>query len=283
MAVDEKLITQTLINQVVQLTRQASEAILAVYHDESAFEVNIKSDQSPVTLADIAAHNILLKGLRDLLPDIPVLSEESEIPEYSIRQQWQRYWLIDPLDGTKEFIQRNDEFTVNVALIEDGQAILGVVTVPTTGVVYWGAKGRGAFKVDSGKAVSLSTRSMESRLDNHLSIDVMGSRRHGNEMMATVTKGLAAYFPKIEYQSIGSSLKMCLIAEGKADIYPRFALTSEWDTAAAQAVVEAAGGSIVDLSFMPLRYNQKNALLNPYFLVLADPSYSWSTLLEPYL
>lgn len=275
------VIHQQLVDNVIQLTLHASEAILAVYNDEKAFTVDIKSDQSPVTAADIAAHHVLVSGLKNLLPDTPVLSEESSIPSFDERQRWTRYWLIDPLDGTKEFIRRNNEFTVNVALIEAGKPILGVVTIPVTRQTYWGAENLGAFKVDGATIHPLSTRTVHSQVGQQLPIEIVASRRHGSEAMAALKETLDQHFTHINYKNMGSSLKLCLIAEGKADLYPRLALTSEWDTAAAQAVVEAAGGSVVDLGFNVLRYNTKASLLNPFFHVIGDVGHPWESLLAP--
>jgi 3'(2'), 5'-bisphosphate nucleotidase len=270
---------QVWIDQVVSLTLQASDAILSVYNDVSACEVELKADQSPVTAADLAAHHIIMEGLQALLPEVPILSEEGDMANFDERSQWPRYWLVDPLDGTKEFIQRNGEFTVNIALIEAGRPIFGVVTVPVTGVVYWGAKALGAYKMVDGVSTPLSVRTVNARLEQQQAIEVVASRRHGGEGIETLKTVLAEHFPRVEYKNMGSSLKLCLIAEGKADCYPRLAPTCEWDTAAAQAVVEAAGGAVVDNQFHRLDYNTKSSLLNPFFYVIADTSYPWQELL----
>lgn len=278
-SVDESGIDQQLVDAVVALTLRAGEAILNVYNDDAKMAVEIKADQSPVTAADLAAHHIIVEGLQALTPDIPILSEEDEIPPFEERQQWSRYWLVDPLDGTKEFIQRNGEFTVNIALIEAGRSILGVVTVPVTGVSYWGASTLGAFKIDRGVSTSLSARAMAPRLAQQQEVEIVASRRHGSEAMELLKEVLSEHFPRVAYKNMGSSLKLCLIAEGKADCYPRLAPTCEWDTAAAQAVVEAAGGQVVDEQLLTLKYNAKSSLLNPFFYVIADMSYPWSELL----
>ncbi|MFT5421882.1 MAG: 3'(2'), 5'-bisphosphate nucleotidase, partial [Candidatus Endobugula sp.] len=247
--------------------------------------VTLKSDQSPVTAADIAAHQVLQAGLQSLLANVPVLSEEADIPCFEERQHWQRYWLVDPLDGTKEFIRRNGEFTVNVALIEKGRPVLGVVTVPVTGEVYWGVSGLGAFKQgltdSSGLPVKqMTVRKMAPRLEQGLPVEVLASRRHGDQAMAVLLSQLHQQFTHIACQAMGSSLKLCLLADARADLYPRLAPTSEWDTAAAQAIVEAAGGSVVDMNFLPLKYNTKASLLNPHFYVIADTDYPWQSLLS---
>jgi 3'(2'), 5'-bisphosphate nucleotidase len=207
--------------------------------------------------------------LSTLTPDIPVFSEEAATTPYSERAGWQRYWLVDPLDGTKEFIKRNGEFTVNIALIDGHTAVLGVVHIPVTDVAYYAAKGVGAFKAEPGKdPVRLSTR----KLDRERIVAV-GSRSHGGDSLAQFTAKLPGDVTLI---SQGSSLKLCLVAEGQADIYPRMGPTSEWDTAASQCVVEQAGGVVVDLSMKPILYNAKENILNPHFLVIGDTSFPWA-------
>lgn len=272
--------TQALADQVVALCHRAGEAILKVYNRQQGFDVETKDDDSPVTEADLAAHEILVTGLALLLAGVPVLSEESTIPDFSVRQSWDRYWLIDPLDGTKEFISRNGEFTVNVALIEAGIPILGVVHVPVLGTSYVGARELGAVKRQNGKVEAVQVRSIASRQTLQLPVEVVASRRHGTEAVERVLEKVTAALGLVETKNMGSSLKFCLVAEGEADLYPRLAPTSEWDTAAAQAVVEAAGGAVVDSSFKLLRYNTKEDMLNPFFYVIGDQSYDWRHLLS---
>ncbi len=267
--------TTFFVQQIIDLTRQAAAAILAVYNEEGHVTVTVKEDESPLTRADMAAHNILSEGLA-LIEDIPVLSEESVIPEFDERQQWSRYWLVDPLDGTKEFIDRNGEFTVNVALIDNGRPILGVITVPVSGLVYWGGVVFGAHKIADNIEHAIEARAL-STVDK---VEVVASRRHSGALMESVCHNLDATFSKVAYKSMGSSLKFCLLAEGLADIYPRLAPTSEWDTAAAQAIVEGAGGQVVGLDFEPLLYNAKASLRNPYFYVVADTTFDWKTVLS---
>lgn len=269
----------SLADQVTALCREAGEAILKVYHRERGYEVQTKRDDSPVTEADLAAHRILLPGLQALLPQLPVLSEESEMPAFSERREWQRYWLVDPLDGTKEFINRNGEFTVNVALIEAGVPIMGIVYVPVTRVVYQGIRGVGALKRQGDSAHAINVRSIAERQTRQQPIELVASRRHGAEAVERLLDKVATEMGPVETKSMGSSLKLCLVAEGEADLYPRLAPTSEWDTAAAQAVVEAAGGVVVDEEFQPLRYNCKDEILNPFFYVIGDQSYDWRRLL----
>ena len=259
------------IESLIGISRDAGRAILDVY--ERGFEVAEKDDKSPLTEADLASHRIIVEALGALTPDIPVLSEESADIPYATRASWERYWLVDPLDGTKEFVKRNGEFTVNVALVDDGVPVLGVVHVPVSGAVYAGEAGRGAFLEDGRgqrHAVTVSGR-------RHLPLRVVGSRSHAGASLQAFLDRLGEH----ELISMGSSLKLCLVAEGKADIYPRLGPTSEWDTAAAQAVVEAAGGQVTDLELRPLRYNRKESLLNPYFLVFGDATVDWRRYLAP--
>jgi 3'(2'), 5'-bisphosphate nucleotidase len=257
------------IDKLLQLARQAGDAILAIYNTE--FEVEKKADDSPLTAADKAAHQIIVSTLNNLTPDIPVLSEESaEIP-YSVRQQWQRYWLIDPLDGTREFIKRNGEFTVNIALIEGNTPGLGVVHAPVLNTTYYGIKGDGAWKQQADKAAD----SIQVTNPRQQPTRVAGSRSHAGDSLLRFLDNLGEH----ELVSMGSSLKLCLVADGKADIYPRLGPTSEWDTAAAQAIVEAAGGQVTTLDLAPLEYNTKESLLNPYFLVFGDATANWSSYL----
>lgn len=271
--------TATLLESVISISQLAGAAILEIYNS-SDFGVETKSDNSPLTKADLAAHHILEPALAKLIDGVPVLSEESELPEWSERQSWQRYWIIDPLDGTKEFIHRNDEFTVNVALIENGVPVLGVVYAPVYGWTYAASSDIGAFKIDSNGRHNISVRSIASRLESNQPIQLVASRRHGAEAIDALEASIEKTLGSVERVSMGSSLKLCMVAEGEADLYPRLALTSEWDTAAAQAIVEAAGGRVVDESFALLRYNQKDDILNPFFHVIADCDYDWQSLIE---
>lgn len=257
-----------LLDRLVDICRRAGRAILDVY--DSEFEVSSKPDDSPLTQADLASHRVICDALKGLDPAIPVLSEESaEIP-WPERARWRTYWLVDPLDGTKEFVNRNGEFTVNIALIEDGVPVAGAVHVPVSGTSYCGGAGLGAFKRDSAQTETIRTRPAASPLV------VVGSRSHANPALEEKLSAIGDY----RLVSMGSSLKFCLVAEGAADFYPRLGPTSEWDTAAAQAVVEAAGGRVVKLDGAPLRYNSKESLLNPEFLVYGDRSRDWARLMS---
>ena len=259
-----------LIEEICQIANKAAANILEIY--DTDFAVENKQDRSPLTAADIAAHNTICMALADLTPDIPVLSEESAELPYAERCKWSRYWLVDPLDGTREFIKRNGEFTVNIALIENHQSILGVITVPVTGVCYYAATSLGAFK----KSAEGITESIKVKTSEINKITIAGSRSHGSEKQKALIDRLGG----AEIIAIGSSLKFCLVAEGTVDIYPRYGLTSEWDTAAAQCIVEEAGGCVVDMDFKPIRYNTKESLLNPEFLVIADQSFNWKQYLD---
>ncbi len=256
---------QALAQTVVALSQQAGQAILAVYHSGEAQET-AKDDRSPLTAADLASHRLLVAELAKLDPDVPVLSEESKAVAYEVRSTWSRYWLIDPLDGTKEFLKRNGEFTVNVALVENGRPILGVVHAPVLGHTYWGA-GSEAYKQEAGAAARRISVVPPSGV-----LEVVASRSHAGPETEAFLARLGAE-REIHLVSIGSSLKLCLVADGGAHLYPRFGPTMEWDTAAAHAVVEAAGGAVTDLEGRTLSYNKPD-LLNPYFMV-AGPGIDW--------
>lgn len=260
---------------VSEIAREAGAAILGVYN-RADFEVRMKSDDSPLTAADIAAHEVIVAGLTRI-SDLPVLSEESDAIAWSERRTWSRYWLVDPLDGTKEFVSRNGEFTVNIALIDAGVPVLGVVYVPVTDVLYAGTQGdvNEAWVEDAAGRRNIRTRALGNE-----AITVVGSRRHGSDALEACLGRLRKRFSNVEMTSMGSSLKICLIASGEADLYPRLAPTCEWDTAAAQGVLEAAGGRVVDASLQTLRYNTKDDLLNPHFYVLGDTSHNWAVTLD---
>ncbi len=256
--------------EVCRLGQSAGAAIMAIYSTE--FDVEHKADDSPLTAADMAAHHALVNGLAALTPEVPILSEESADIPFEERATWQRYWLIDPLDGTREFVKRNGEFTVNVALIDGGQPVLGVVYVPVTGVCYFAAQGHGAHKrIGDGPSHPIHSRALGSG-----PVAIAGSRSHPSARLEAFLDRLGPH----EIVRIGSSLKSCLVAEGRADLYPRLGPTSEWDTAAAQCVVEVAGGRVTDTQMRPLRYNTKASLLNPHFFVSGDPDADWSLYLE---
>jgi 3'(2'), 5'-bisphosphate nucleotidase len=249
-----------LLPRVVALAREAGRAILSIYGDVNP-AVQYKGDNSPLTQADLASHHLIVEGLAKLTPDWPVLSEESaEIP-FEQRTTWTYFWLVDPLDGTKEFLKKNGEFTVNIALMHGGSPILGVVYAPAVDKMYFAAQGVGAFKADGEATLPIKTAGGENG-----SMRVVVSRSHGSgeENLDRFTGGAA----KCEFIPMGSSLKFCLVAEGAADLYPRTGSTMEWDTAAAQCIVEQAGGIVTDIEGNPMRYN-KPVLLNPGFVARA--------------
>jgi len=263
-----------LLSGMAKIAIDAGAAILEVY-ERADFDVQSKADDSPLTAADLAAHRIIVAALADLAPDIPVLSEESDHISFAERSSWGRYFLVDPLDGTKEFINRNGEFTVNIALIEAHKPVLGAVYVPVQDKLYLGDVEAGeARRIEGGESEPIQVRPVTNKR-----INVVASRRHGGDALQSLMTSLAARF-EVATESVGSSLKFCLIAEGKADLYPRFAPTSEWDTGAAQALVVAAGGQVVNLSFEPLDYNAKENILNPHFLVFADSSVDWRSIIN---
>lgn len=258
------------IEPVVALAHSAGNAILEVYATD--FDVQAKVDDSPLTLADMASHGVIAAGLRTLTPDLPLISEESGLPDFDERRQWRRYWLIDPLDGTKEFVKRNGEFTVNIALIDGHRPVLGVVHVPVTNKTYTGCEGSGsAVRVNNNPPLPIQVSRTSST-----PVRVVGSRSHRGASLDAYFEALG----EVELLPMGSSLKFCVVAEGNADIYPRLGPTSEWDTAAAQAVVEQAGGAVLRLDGSPLAYNTKSDILNPHFLVRGPQDRNWISLLE---
>ena len=253
---------------VIDIARQAAAAILEVY--AGAFEVKRKQDASPVTAADMAAHHIIVDGLRALTPDIAVLSEECADEVAAVeRLRWPRLWLVDPLDGTREFVKRNGEFSVNIALIEGGVATFGVIQQPVTGTLWFGAPGLGAWMRDGVHERALQAGRQGD--DGPLRVAASRSHRDGR------TGALMERIGDIEPVALGSSLKFCWLAEGRMDVYPRFGPTSEWDTAAGQAILEGAGGIVVDPKGRPFRYNQRQTILNGDFIALGDPSLPWQT------
>ena len=256
---------KALLEPVIALVREAGEAIMAVYAED--FGVEHKDDRSPLTAADRAAHDILDAGLVALPGGYPVLSEESARIPWDIRRQWRTYWLVDPLDGTREFVKRNGEFTVNVALIDDGRPVLGVVLAPALGYLAYAAEGLGAFqRAANGQDIGLRTRPT-----SRGPLRVAASRSHLDPRTLALLERVGEH----ERIGLGSSLKFCRIAQGQIDLYPRFGPTSEWDTAAAQCVLEQAGGAVIDVEGRALRYNTKDSLLNGDFLALASADLPW--------
>ncbi len=253
------------------IAEQAARRIMEIYAADIA--VTSKDDHSPLTEADLAAHRLICSQLQDLTPDIPILSEESAGVAFSERAHWQRFWLVDPLDGTKEFIHRNGQFTVNIALIEDQRPVLGVVQVPAQDLCYFAWEHGGAFRRDpAGDITEIHTR--RTRSDQ---LVLAGSRSHGSPEQERFFQALGE---NVEIIAMGSSLKFCMVAEGKVDLYPRFGPTSEWDTAAAHCVVEQAGGLVTGVDMKPLRYNTRPTWLNPHFLAIGDREFPWLPYLQ---
>ncbi|OHB90164.1 MAG: 3'(2'),5'-bisphosphate nucleotidase [Planctomycetes bacterium RIFCSPHIGHO2_02_FULL_40_12] len=269
---------ENLILATLRAAKRAGEAILEVY--DSDFAVEQKDDKSPLTLADKRSHETIAGVLEQTITvnnsTVPILSEEGRDIPYDERKKWEYFWLIDPLDGTKEFVKRNGEFTVNIALIHKHKPVLGIIYIPVKDVFYFAAINFGTYKLENSKTITddlsieaLISKSQRLPLNNNnkTSLTVIGSRSHTSEEFSEFVKRLEAKYGNVEFISSGSSLKLCIVAEGKADVYPRFGPTMEWDTAAGQAIVEQADGSVMDIQTRePLRYNKDN-LLNPFFIV----------------
>jgi 3'(2'), 5'-bisphosphate nucleotidase len=268
---------------VIALAEAAGRAIMAVYAGD--FAVERKDDRSPLTEADLASHHVLVEGLRALTPDVPVLSEESAALDVAERRAWPRLWLVDPLDGTREFVKKNGEFCVCIALIDEGAPVLGVVHAPVTGVTWSAVAGEGAWRREAGGAdvplgglvptasTAASTAASVAGSSLPPTLRVAASRSH----LDPRTAALLERIPGAERVAMGSALKFGLLAEGRLDVYPRFGPTSEWDTAAGQCLVEAVGGAVLDLDGRPLRYNRRDTLLNGDFIALRDPALPWRT------
>lgn len=254
-----------LLPDIVGLAERAGTAVMKSY-SQAEYATTYKEAGSPLTCADIASHELIVDGLCTLTPTVPVLSEESKTAPYDVREQWRAFWLIDPLDGTKEFIERNGEFTVNIALVEEGKPVLGVVHAPAIDVTYFAAAGIGAFKRNAQNRISPISAAEYDKSR----VKVVVSRSHPSEEL----KKFLGRIDFLECVEMGSSLKICLVAEGEAHLYPRLGPTMEWDTAAAHCVVEMAGGAITDLKGDALRYNKRN-LHNPEFIVCGLPGLQW--------
>ena len=260
---------------LVSVIKEAGDAILKVY--ESDFEVENKADESPLTQADLAAHEVIMKGLTELDPNIPIISEESVPPGYDVRRSWSRYWLVDPLDGTKEFVNRNGEFTVNIALIENHAPAWGIVGVPVQEKIYIGDVTEGHAKLlEADGAREIRGRDMDR---DTAELVVVASRSHGGERLEQYLDELEGKMNSMSRTPVGSSLKLCVLAAGEADCYPRLGPTSEWDIGAAHAVLHAAGGEVYQFDQSPLDYNAKESFLNPEFVAVADRAFDWWDLL----
>lgn len=261
-----------LLARVADIARRAGGEILEVYAG-AELAATAKSDASPLTAADVRAHRLIVQALRELAPEVPVLSEESVHTPFAQRSLWRRYWLVDPLDGTREFLSRNGEFTVNIAFIDGHKPALGVVHVPVTDTSYRGLPGAGAWRQRGGSAADPIYVARRTASPPR----VAGSRSHRGDSLDEFLARLGPH----ELLPLGSALKFCLIAEGGADVYPRLSPTSEWDTAAAHAVVTAAGGTVCRLDGAPLEYNTREELLNPSFVAYGPRDRDWLALLNP--
>jgi 3'(2'), 5'-bisphosphate nucleotidase len=258
-----------LLLDVTALAREAGRAILEVY--ASSFSVQEKADSSPLTEADLRSEKLILAGLRRIAPEIPVLSEETGQSAWAVRRNWSRLWVVDPLDGTKEFVQRNGEFTVNIALVDNHRPVLGIVHAPALERDYFACEGIGAFRSDAraaGRPIRVSRRGSGA-------VRVVGSRSHRGSSLDGFLSRVGAH----ELVEVGSSLKLCLVAEGSADVYPRLGPTCEWDTAAGQCVLEQAGGQVLKLDGEPLEYNREDTL-NPNFVGFGDAGTDWLALVR---
>jgi len=264
--IDKAQDIKELLDPVIQIAYQAGQKIMDIYDRD--YSIEEKSDNTPLTEADLAAHDVIEKGLHALTPEFPILSEESKPLSFEERSLWTRYWLVDPLDGTREFIKRNGEFTVNIALVEDNEAVMGFIYAPVVGVLYYAAKGLGAYKRD-GLEEPVAIHVRDKCPDT---VVIAGGHLHATEDFQKFIEKL----PDYKIIKMGSALKSCLVAEGSADIYARLGPTSEWDTAAAQCIVSEAGGRITKTDMTTLQYNTKENLLNPHFFVFGDTSIDWS-------
>ncbi len=264
--------TAALLTQITTIARDAGQVILDYYGRPAP--VDYKADDSPLTQADRASHHHIVAALREATPEIPVLSEESDPEEITRRRSWTRFWLVDPLDGTKEFIKQTGQFTVNIALIEGAEPVLGVVHVPVQHLTYW-ASADGAFKQEgNAEPTPIRTRAADTGR-----LTVVASRDHAGPEVAAILERMAEAGVEVESASMGSSLKFCLVAEGAADFYPRTVPTMEWDTAAAQCIVEAAGGRVTTLDGTRLGYN-KESLRNPSVMTFGDAAVDWQRYLR---
>lgn len=260
---------ERLCQSCVKIAESAGEIILDIYHGD--FDIQSKQDNTPLTTADMAAHFHIVKALEELTPNLPILSEEAADIPFEVRKTWQTYWLVDPLDGTREFIKGNDEFSVNIALIHQHKSVLGVISAPVGKQTYFAFTGHGAYK----QTPTITAKKICCRKADSNNLLIAGSRSHHSEKLKLFLSNLG----NPEVISMGSSLKSCLVAEGSADIYPRLGLTSEWDTAAAHCIVEEAGGQITKTNMQSLLYNTKESLLNPDFFVFGLSDLNWNDFL----
>ena len=258
-----KNIYENLLLHLCNISIKAGHAIMQFYNNKN--EVSFKKDSSPLTEADLAANNLIIQELNSLDKKIKIITEESLV-DWNTRKTWSQYWLVDPLDGTKEFINKNDEFTVNIALIEKNEPVIGVIYAPALSKLYYASKNNGAFKLTGSKIFENLNESQSITVNRHSNLNetrILSSRSHSNEK---VNNWIAENFDKVTIIKKGSSLKFCEIAEGKADLYPRFGPTSEWDIAAGHLILKEAGGTLLTLDNKQILYNTKDSLINPEFI-----------------
>lgn len=262
---------------VIELAKQAGAAILDIYN-RSAYTVVEKSDESPLTEADIAAHQIIDAGLPKIF-DVPIISEEAETPDQEQRSQWKQFWLVDPLDGTKEFINRHGEFTVNIALIVEGEPVFGLIYAPVTDECFYGGDGKAFCKVGDEPAIPLKASNPDLQIGEFDRIRVLGSKRHGMDQFNRLCEKLEQKVARVERISVGSALKLGYLASGQGEVYPRFGNVSEWDIAAGHAILRCVGGDILSLQYEQISYGKKPSMIVPGFFAIGQVDFDWRTLL----
>jgi len=262
---------------VIELAKQAGVAILDIYN-RSEYTVVEKADESPLTEADLAAHQIISQGLPSIL-DVPVISEEADTPSQEQRAQWQQFWLVDPLDGTKEFIDRHGEFTVNIALIENGQPVFGLIYAPVTDECFYGGEGKAFCKIGDEPATVIRASNPNTQIGEFNRIRVLGSKRHGTQTLNRLCDKLEQKVASVELISVGSALKLAYLASGRGEVYPRFGNVSEWDIAAGHAILRCVGGDILSLQYEHIKYGHKPSMIVPGFFAVGQVEFDWRTLL----
>jgi len=262
---------------IIELAKQAGDAILEIYN-RSEYTVVEKEDESPLTEADLAAHHIIDAGLPGIL-DVPIISEEAATPDKELRSQWKQFWLVDPLDGTKEFIDRHGEFTINIALIEEGEPVFGLIYAPVTDECFYGGDGKAFCKIGDEPAIPIKASNPNLQIGEHERIRVLGSKRHGTENFARLCEKLEQKVARVERVTVGSALKLGYLASGQAELYPRFGNVCEWDIAAGHAILRCVGGDILSLQYEHLTYGNKPTMIVPGFFAIGQVDFDWRTLL----
>ncbi|MFT5592229.1 MAG: 3'(2'), 5'-bisphosphate nucleotidase [Oceanicoccus sp.] len=262
---------------IIELARTAGAAILDIYN-RSEYTIIEKADDSPLTEADLAAHHIINDGLPTIL-DVPIISEEADIPEQTLRAHWKQFWLVDPLDGTKEFIDRHGEFTVNIALIENGEPVFGLIYAPVTDECFYGGNGKAFCKIGDGHAVRLHASNPNEQIGGLKQLRVFASKRHGTEALSRLCDRLEHRVASVQRIAVGSALKLAYLASGKGEVYPRFGNVSEWDIAAGHAILRCVGGDIVSLQYERIYYGHKPSMIVPGFFAVGQIDFDWRTLL----